>query len=711
MGKKKKTLCFLLLTMPIFAMLCSETVSAGSDELDNEKIVTILYKCRSVFEQNSLFASMLRYLGWGIMKVLASVAGSVEGLYDTCFGFVDFTTYSQVNAYIDKYEKVWGALVCLSLFGLGLILIFWQEKRPKFVVNVMLAVLVVTSSTFLITKMNGFLSSEVRSELLDGSSSATATYELIGSNIHDLLYLDTKVGIENFNKKNEDGIKNYKITYETFNKQMFEMIKINETLDPDSYSDEMKSVLSKYLYVVPSDMSEGIHEKAEKIAGKKLPEVESESSEIKIDDTSFFLGDVYDGVAWTDLLNEFYYRYTVDWWAAYLELLSLIIVYVFMSYKVIRGIWEIAVGHLIATLYSANLAGGKKILKVLDCIKDSYIVLILTTVFIKFYLLACKFVGTMDVSGLGKGFILLFIAFAVIDGPSLVQKLTGIDAGMSDGMGKMLTMFYGTQMAGAVAGMGKNLMVGRDGHGGLFGTLAKPFSDLNGGSADPSGNVPPGGNKESAKNGGAMENNSNVPSGETDTPDSKNPPDGNENMDGRDMADRKDQMQQGGMEPPDGVSDGSMDTDGKQDQDFTQTVFDLEEDRNNQEYTGTSSDDVSGLSAPFNSDAKGTSTAPGEGNGKEDTHINSGKAEVLNGMDPASVGNDSGSYVSMDRMDQELGSLGMESSYSMEGSAFHESEVRQAGGQMFSPQYQEKSVGKESPEKISRKFTFNEEEH
>lgn len=70
---------------------------------------------------------------------------------------------------------------------------------------------------------------------------------------------------------------------------------------------------------------------------------------------TYSLDELYDGVAWTDLLNEFYYRYTVDYGVMWMELISLIIIYLFMSYKVIRILYEIVIHRLLAYLYSANL--------------------------------------------------------------------------------------------------------------------------------------------------------------------------------------------------------------------------------------------------------------------------------------------------------------------------------------------------------------------
>jgi len=189
------------------------------------------------------------------------------------------------------------------------------------------------------------------------------------------------------------------------------------------------------------------------------------------------LDELYDGVAWTDLLNEFYYRYTVDYGVMWMELISLIIIYLFMSYKVIRILYEIVIHRLLAYLYSANLNNNQKILKILDSLKDSYILLLFTTVIIKFYLLATKFISGWNVSGIAKGIILLFLAFAVIDGPNLIQKLTGADIGASDGMGKMMSLFYGGRMAASTVGAAAGAV--KSGVGAVKNGASRAFSKPN----------------------------------------------------------------------------------------------------------------------------------------------------------------------------------------------------------------------------------------
>ena len=408
--KRRVSVCGILITLAVM-LVCHSTAYA----LEEDEAVRILIQNESLFESNTIGGNILRYIGWGVTKGLAAVGKAAAGLYDTCFGFVDFTTFPEVCDFIEKWKPVFIALVCLSLLFIGILLCVGWEKKPKIAINLLIAVTVVTSSTWVIGQMNSLISSGVRNEILEGEGGTSIVYNVVGTNIHDLVYLDQSFGLENLNRK-----KKAEKVYKKFTEEQFQNISINETVEPDEVSEE-----------------------AEKIMANGIQSEFSNGGGIK-----YSLDELYDGVAWTDLLNEYYYRYTVDWGAMWMELLSLAIIYLFMSYKVIRCLFEIVVHQLLAYLYSANLNNNQKILKILDSLKDSYILLLMTTVMIKCYLLACRYITSWEISGLSKGFILLFLAFAVIDGPNLVQKLTGSDMGASDGMGKMMSLFYGSQMAG-----------------------------------------------------------------------------------------------------------------------------------------------------------------------------------------------------------------------------------------------------------------------
>ena len=686
MEKKKKTyprLLWLFMAFPVFQKIT--TVTASAKAMSDLDVAKILVKCSSVFEQNSLVSSVFRFLGWLMMKLLAKLSAACESLYNNCFKFVDFTSYSKVEQYIDKFQVVWIALICLSILFLGIILIFYQDKKPKFVVNLLIAILVVSSSGYIIDKMNVFLGTSVRNELMDGSGSV-ATYSVIGSNVRDLVYMDAEVGIANLYEKNGDGIRNYKGTYQDITKKHFELIKINETLDPADYSGDLKNVLK----VRPVYVSSSQIEAARQTAGRYSYFVDA--SVHKVGNESYVLEDVYDGVAWTNLLNEHYYRYTVDWLPAYLELLSLIIVYLFMSYKVIRSLYEIAVNRLLAYLYSANLSGGKKILKILDSIKDTYIVLILTMVCIKFYLLATGFISSMNINGISKGLILLFLAFAVLDGPNMVQKLTGIDAGMSDGMGKMMTMFYGSQMAGSVVRTAGGMVKGA---GGL---LMKPFAGgfFSGGIAQQPGGAPepPGGQRPddpgsagdgqdlSGGNEGGKGNNldgekpdsAGIPERDQQNPDMDT--EGNRNLNQNGESDKSGTSDMDNHVLDTGTTDGEKSlSDGEIPDSDKITDGNMPEN----DLTGRT-DSGQGLDNAFSDDA--SRNLPGD---HGTMSAGSGREELLNGMDPATGSMAESLASSMENMEKDLGGSNSQGMAGNNSSLMSVSPARHAGS-MFSPE-------------------------
>ena len=488
MNKKRMTWkrAFLfsgLLTFTIVLLFHSTTYA-----MEEEEVIEILRKNSSLFESNSIGASVLRYIGWGITKGLAAIGTAAANLYDTCFGFVDFTKFKEVNSFIQEWKTVFIALVCLSLLFIGILLCIGWDKKPKILINLLIAVTVVTSSTYVINKLNSFISTDVRNGILGGEGGSSIVYNTVGANIHDLVYLDTTVGLQNLNKKG-----NGKKVYDNFDEQRFDAISINETVEPGDVSDAAEDIMANGIKTTFAENDKLMYDAIE----------------------------LYDGVAWTDLLNEYYYRYTVDWGVMWMELLSLIIIYLFMSYKVIRILYEIVIHRILAYLYAANLNNNQKILKIIDSMKDSYILLLMTTVMLKVYLIACRFITSWDISGLSKGLILLFLAFAVIDGPNLIQRLTGVDMGASDGMGKMISMFYGAKMAAGAASVASGVV--RKGAGAVrkgAGTVKNAFQSGSGSAENP---LPDGKEAATASNVAAANvNNDKSPDNQVNNPQNNN---------------------------------------------------------------------------------------------------------------------------------------------------------------------------------------------
>lgn len=413
--KKRKYLSGLVL-LQLLLFMATSTVMA----VDTEEVITVLKKNRDIFHTSTIPGGIFRYIGWSVMKGLVWLAEHCAKLFDESFKFIDFTRYEPVEEFLDSWQPVVYALISLSILFLGLILIFWQEKKPKLMMNICLAVLIITSSGYLIDQLNGFVTDDIRSAILNDGDTSTGSsglvYDMVGNSIYDLIYIDDKLdgGLMKMTKNNRK-------LYDDFTKEDLELMSINEVLKPDDVKAESKDLVSNRIYYKKGNLE---------------------------------LKEIYNGVAWTDLLNEYYYRYDVEWFTVIVGLVSLIIVYVCLAYKVVRILYEVVVQRLLAALYSANLSSGQKTLKILDSIKDSYITLILVMVCLKIYLLAFKMVGETQFAAFSKVMLLFFLALAVADGPNIIQKLTGVDAGLSSGMGKIIAGVQATRMMSTMTSHG-----------------------------------------------------------------------------------------------------------------------------------------------------------------------------------------------------------------------------------------------------------------
>lgn len=78
---------------------------------------------------------------------------------------------------------------------------------------------------------------------------------------------------------------------------------------------------------------------------------------------TYVLDDIYNGVLMTDFASEYYYRYHLDFFSSVLILVSLVITFAVLGYKVIKLIWEIITGQFLVILFSGEIVSGQTIKK------------------------------------------------------------------------------------------------------------------------------------------------------------------------------------------------------------------------------------------------------------------------------------------------------------------------------------------------------------
>ena len=126
----------------------------------------------------------------------------------------------------------------------------------------------------------------------------------------------------------------------------------------------------------------------------------------------------------------------------------------FTCFKLAKLMFELAYNKFLAILIApADISDGQKTKAIIQNIMSIFVVAFLIAVLLKFYVL---FVGMCEnVQGIEGVILLVAGSFAVIDGPNMVEKLFGIDAGLHSGFKTMAGAFMvGSAVMGGASKIG-----------------------------------------------------------------------------------------------------------------------------------------------------------------------------------------------------------------------------------------------------------------
>lgn len=415
--KWRRVIClaavFLVLAMlPVFA-----------DEGD--KFADFYLRNAKLLETNGIISSALRSVGWLFVNGLVTLGEATQNIYDTAFGFIDLTTFPQVNEFIQRFRPVFVALTAISLAYLGVVLIMQHEKKPNVVINICIAVLCVSCSTFMFNTLNDMthaFKADMDGYRYEQGRDENAVYDIVNNNMHDVLKLYKAKGLSL--SPDDYGSVSTGVTEENFS-----TFDINEVINYDNTKLGLTSDNPFKYRISGTDQS-----------GKPM---------IVENDNGWGINSGDDA----DFGNEFYYRYNFQYMSAFIELAALIIIYIAMAYKVFRVAFELVLARLLAYLYSAELSGGEKIKKILVFIRDSYILLGVSLVCIRLYQIVTAMISAQVGNSLVSALFSLFLAFVVIDGPNLVERLLGMDVGLKSSTARLLAA-WGTARGITRAGTG-----------------------------------------------------------------------------------------------------------------------------------------------------------------------------------------------------------------------------------------------------------------
>lgn len=367
-----------------------------------------------------------RWVGWGAIVILANIDNVVEEAVNKIYTLNSFFQSNEINSLIDRYKPIMWAIFAISLLVLGYKLMLNKKRdRQNIVTNILFSLIVVMALPMMMLQM-----SKITDMIVTDAKSGytTSANLLVKDSLYDLYALDQN----NFDFSNKNNIADSNILNININEE-FEIN--NETKNEDIFKN-----------------------KIEMLANGKPDEVKLEKNWIAMDEN--------------------YYRYNIDFIPVIISLLTTGVTLLCVGFKVAKLIYELAFKKLFAIIFAfADIEDDNKRLKaILKDILSSFLIIMLTAILLKLYILFNAWLSTVVSStDIGIGFTsgilakLIFqisVSFAVIDAPNLVERILGIDAGLKSGFNTMMGAYAATKgMLGAgkmAAKMGAGAVKGLD---------------------------------------------------------------------------------------------------------------------------------------------------------------------------------------------------------------------------------------------------------
>lgn len=374
----------------------------------------ILTKYGSYFEGQNLISTGLRELFYLVLSFLYSFIKSCGDLLSKAYNVLTFDTQSRVN------EIFGGALstefltavvlIVVVCIGIAFILNSNSIKGSKIIQNIMFGLLVVFILPTFINSVNGIIAS---SDM--GNISTSSVNKIFSANIVDLKYC---FGGDTVIDPTGEVHNGFPDDYDYSLLPMDELIKGSETPGMDE-------VFTKTL------LNRGS-------VDEELGECSS--------------GEIFGN--FISFLSSYYYRYKVDMFPIFLSEIASILVMVFTFFKVVRLCYELIVNHFFAYIFAiTDIASGAKLREALKSILSTYVVLIYCSVAISLFNTFQAWIFDSSIfNNFEASICIIPVAMAVIDGPNLIERLFGIDAGIKSGFHTAMGLMHAGK---AALGMGK----------------------------------------------------------------------------------------------------------------------------------------------------------------------------------------------------------------------------------------------------------------
>ncbi|BDU83414.1 hypothetical protein SNUCP2_30840 [Clostridium perfringens A] len=349
-----------------------------------KEIISVLLNYSEYFTKSDFILYGFRIVGWFFIKGLSFLVNKLEDVVDSVTKVTDFFNSPEITALINKFKPLLGLLLVASIIFIGYQLMINKKfDRSRVPMNIILALCIVVAMPLAMDKLNT-LSNKVIGEIQGDVHFAN---QIIENNITDLYLLDEA----NFPIKDDGTVGDISPKNNLGNNN----IKINPNEEIDR----------------------------SKVNNKKVFE-----NEVIFDSAGNpTLNKIVGLFKWDDE----YYRFHINFFTIIVTLAITAFVMIFTAIKMIKLSIELAFSKVMTTFVAvADLSGGQRIRQSINGIMSIFVAMISTMLMLKLYILGTAYLSD-KISGIGTVLAMIGCAIFVIDGPNYIEKMFGVDAGLS----------------------------------------------------------------------------------------------------------------------------------------------------------------------------------------------------------------------------------------------------------------------------------------
>lgn len=374
-------------------------------------ILQILTSYTPFFKIGNVISDFLRWILWALVSILCNLSDGVEKIVNKIYSLNNFFNKSEIQQIIDKFKPALWVVLTISVLYIGYKLVIDREfKGERIFQNFILSFMVILALPAFMVQMNKITSSaiNVANEGIKVEEQTTTARSIIKDNIYDLKYLE-KQGF----KLNGD-LNDSKTKTNNLNPENILRININSTID--------RGFLDKEIF-------------------KKKIEIDENGKEQVVDLEKSFFG----------FIEEQYYRFNFNFLTMIIMIICLIVTFVLTSIKIARIIIELGFKKVFAMMLAfGDISSGQKLKTVLKDILSSFGIIFATSILLKLYMVSTTWINTIDANILVKIIFIIASSLMVIDGPNIIERVLGIDAGIKSGWSLVAGAYTGAKTMSSI---------------------------------------------------------------------------------------------------------------------------------------------------------------------------------------------------------------------------------------------------------------------